>query len=465
MPTEVLVPKLGMTMTEGTVAEWCVPDGGEVEAGEIVYRLETEKINFEVEAESGGIVRHLVPEGTRLPPGTVVAFILAPGEALPEGAVAAAAAAALPPAEFAASASPGAARTSEGRHVASPIARRLARENGIALESLAGSGPGGRIVEADVLAARARPPARLRARPPGTPEAPAPAGAAAVAASPLARRLAEQFGLDLAGVRGTGPAGRITREDVEDASRLPRPTTAPARPATAAGPAAGTTIPWRGIRKVIAERMHASLQQMAQLTLGMDVTMDEAVKLRTQLVADWEPDGVRPSYTDLVVKAVAKALARHPLLNAVAGDQGIELLSAVHCGMAVALDDGLVVPVIRDAHIHSLKEIAAESSRLSDAAHAGALGLDEMAGSSFTVTPLGMYGVDFFTPIINPPNVAILGIGRIHDATAWEEERPVRRQQMTLSLTIDHRAVDGAPAARFLAAVKELLEAPYRLLV
>ena len=211
--------------------------------------------------------------------------------------------------------------------------------------------------------------------------------------------------------------------------------------------------------------MHASLQQMAQLTLGMDVTMDEAVKLRTQLVADWEPDGVRPSYTDLVVKAVAKALPRHPLLNAVAGDQGIELLSAVHCGMAVALDDGLVVPVIRDAHIHSLKEIAAESSRLSDAAHAGALGLDEMAGSSFTVTPLGMYGVDFFTPIINPPNVAILGVGRIHDATAWEGERPVRRQQMTLSLTIDHRAVDGTPAARFLAAVKELLEAPYRLLV
>lgn len=221
----------------------------------------------------------------------------------------------------------------------------------------------------------------------------------------------------------------------------------------------------RSMRRVIAERMHASLQQMAQLTLGMQVVMDEAVKLRAQLVEEWAPEGVRPSYTDLVIRAVARALGRHPLLNARVADAGIELLPDVHIGMAVALDDGLVVPVIRDAGRRSLMEIAAESTRLAAAARAGTLSLDEMSGGGFSVTPLGMYDVDFFTPIINPPNVAILGVGRIHDATAWDGDRPLRRQEMTLSLTIDHRAVDGAPAAAFLQTVRDLLQAPYRLLV
>lgn len=192
--------------------------------------------------------------------------------------------------------------------------------------------------------------------------------------------------------------------------------------------------------------------------------MDEAVKLRTQLVDEWAPEGIRPSYTDLVIKAAARALARHPLLNAKVTEAGIELETAVHVGMAVALDHGLVVPVIRDADTTPLKQIAAESGRLAEAARSGKLGLDEMAGQTFSVTALGMAGVDFFTPIINPPNVAILGVGRIHDSLAWDGDRPVRRQVMTLSLTIDHRAVDGAPGAAFLGEVRTLLEAPYRLL-
>ncbi|HZQ34568.1 MAG TPA: dihydrolipoamide acetyltransferase family protein [Dehalococcoidia bacterium] len=465
MATEVLVPKLGMTMTEGTVAEWLIPDGGEVKQGEIVYRLETEKINFEVEAEQAGTVRQLVPEGTVLPPGAVVAYILAPGEPLPAGVnTAPTAAGAAAPAASATATAPATPRISldGGRVPASPIARRLAKEAGLDLGAIPGSGPGGRITEQDVIAAKIRPPAPA-------------AGAIAappreVIASPLARRLAEQLGVDLATVPGSGPGGRITKEDVEQAAAHPPapavPTAAPAaRPQPAGGRHAGEIVPLRGMRKVIAERMHASLQEMAQLTVGAQVVMDEAIKLRTQLIEEWADEGIRPSYTDLAVKAVAKALARHPLLNARVGERGIELLEEIDVGVAVALDDGLVVPVVRHADQLSLKQIAQETARLAAAARSGRLQLDEMAGGSFSITSLGMYDVDFFTPIINPPNVAILGVGRIHDATAWEGDRPFRRSELTLSLTIDHRAVDGAPAAEFLRTLRDLLQAPYRLLV
>jgi pyruvate dehydrogenase E2 component (dihydrolipoamide acetyltransferase) len=443
MATEVLIPKLGMTMTEGTVAEWLIPDGGEVKSGEIVYRLETEKIEFEVEAEATGTVRHLVAEGTTLEPGAVVAYILAPGEAMPAGApapVAAPTAAGVAPAPAQA-----AAVRAEGERVPStPAARRLAAELGVDITAVAGSGPGGRVTEADVTAFK---------------RAPAPAAGREVIASPVARKLAETLGIDLTRVTGTGPGGRITREDVEAAAA------APAAASTPATREAGQVVPMRGMRKVIAERMHASLQEMAQLTMGMDVAMDDAVRLRGQLVDEWAEEGVRPSYTDLVIKAVAKALRRHPRLNARITEAGIELEQEVHVGMAVAVEDGLLVPVIRNADAIPLREVAAESTRLAEAARSGKLGLDEMAGQTFSVTALGMAGIDFFTPIINPPNVAILGVGAIHDSLAWDGDRPVKRQVMTLSLTIDHRAVDGAPGAAFLGDVRALLEAPYRLLV
>ncbi|MGI8927117.1 MAG: 2-oxo acid dehydrogenase subunit E2 [Tepidiformaceae bacterium] len=454
MPTEVLIPKLGMTMTEGTVAEWHVPDGATVQPGDLIYRLETEKIEFEVEAETAGTVRHIVPQGTALEPGAVVGYILAAGETLPPGV-------ASPP--LAVSVAPGAASNGVaaalptplegGRVAASPVARRLAQEAGLDLAAVAGSGPGGRVTEADVRAAQA---------PRAATAVPASAGPAHdVAASPLARRLAEQLGVDLRGLAGTGPGGRITKEDVEAAAAAPRTGAAPVAP----GPQPGTSIAVRGMRRIIAERMHASLQEMAQLTMSMEVAMDDAVRLRTQLIEEWAPEGVRPSYTDLVIKAVAKALAHHPLLNARFDAKEITLLAEAHIGMAVALADGLVVPVVRDAGTLSVKEIAAATSRLAEAARSGSLALDDMAGGTFSVTALGMAGIDFFTPIINPPNVAILGVGSIHDSFRWEGDQPRKAQVMTLSLTIDHRAVDGAPGAAFLGAVRDLLEAPYRLLL
>ncbi len=457
MATEIYVPKLGMTMTEGTVAEWHIPDGGEVKAGESIFRLETEKIEFEVEAEGPGIVRHVVPEGTTLECGAVVAYVLAPGEAMPPGALLAASAEAVTAVTAVGASTSTPLAQDGGRVAASPAARRLAEDRGIPIAAVTGTGPGGRVTEDDV--ARYQPPV-------GPPPAAAQPGAGEVAASPIARRLAEQLGVDLAQVKGTGPGGRITKEDVEAAaSPQPSPTVQRGTLATSTDAAAAQVIPIRGVRKVIFERMTASLQTMAQLTLAMEVAMDDAVRLRASLIEEWAAGGIRPSHTDLVIRAVAKALAEHRSFNAEVRADGIHLLPDIHIGMAVSTDAGLMVPVIRHADRFSLKEIAVEARRLAEGARAGRLGPDDYAGGAFSVTALGMYGVDFFTPIINPPNVAILGVGRIHDTTAWEGDRPVKRQAMTLSLTWDHRVNDGAPAADFAGAVKALLESPYRLLV
>ncbi len=431
MVTEVLVPKLGMTMTEGTVAEWLAPDGAEVGVGAPVYRLETEKIDFQVEADAAGVLRHVAKAGTVFPPGAIVAYILAPGEELPETV------------GTGGQTLPATAASVAGRQArpASPAARRLARAAGIDLGTVSGTGPGGRITEGDVV----------RVREQGS--QPVTTGSA----SPIARRLAGELGLDLARIRGTGPGGRITKEDVESASKV-RPLEAGREPATA------DLVPLTGMRRVIAGRMHSSLQEMAQLTIGMEVRADEVVKMRGQLINKWESEGIRPSYTDLVICAVARALSRHAPLNAEFTDAGIKIKSEIHIGMAVALDNGLVVPVVRNAGELSLRKLASETTRLTNAARDGTLGPDDYAGGTFSVTSLGMVDVDFFTPIINPPNVAILGVGRIRNAVEWDADRPVRASQLTLSLTFDHRAVDGVPAADFLRTVRDLLQEPYRLL-
>ncbi len=449
MPTEIYLVKVGMTMTEGVVDEWYIADGERVEAGELVYRLETEKVQLDVDAEASGIVKHLVAPGVVCAPGDVVGYIFADGEAIPDPLPVPKGQASLEtaaPAAAAAQSRPAASQRKPGERIlSSPAARRLARELGVDIATVTGSGPGGRIVEADVQAAHeARPaPAAAEAGPPPK-------------ASPLAKRLAGELGVDLRSVTGSGPGGRITREDVEAAARAP---------AAPAGFSAGETIPMGGMRRTIATRMHESLQSMAQLTMDMDVAMDEAVRLRNQLVAEWEAEGVRPSYTDLVIRATAKALRQHPLMNSELRDQEILLHGEVNVGMAVAVPDGLVVPVIRGVDALSVREISSEAGRLAAAARDGRLGPDDFAGGTFTVSALGMFGVDSFTPIINAPQAGILGINRLRDDVAWDGDRPVKCQRMRLSLTWDHRVLDGAPAAQFLATVRDLLEAPYRLLV
>lgn len=465
MPTEIYMMKLGMTMTEGTVAEWHIPDGGEVKLGEDLYRLETEKVEMEVEAEAAGIVRHLVPAETTVDPGDVVGWIYAANEEIPDvlpGAPSGGATAAPAEAEpaTAAAEAPAATARAEGERVpASPAARRLAKELGVDLATVTATGPRGRVTEDDVRTAHAAAAVAPAAAPAAAAGTPAPA-------SPLARKRAEALGVDLSTVAGTGPGGRITKEDVEAAAAGGAPAAAPA--AAAAAPAAARddeVMAVRGMRKVIAERMYASLQETAQLTMDMDVAMDDCVKLRGQLIEEWSDDGVRPSYTDIVMKAAAKALRDHPRMNAQFLGTEMNLRGEVHVGMAVALDEGLVVPVVRNVDQIDLKAIALESSRLAGLAREGKLGLDDMAGGTFTVSTLGMFGVDSFTPILNPPEVGILGVNRLRDDVRWEGERPVRQKAMTLSLTWDHRALDGAPAAQFLASVRDYLEAPFRLLV
>ena len=422
MPSEIHLVKVGMTMTEGTVEEWYVADGATVASGDLLYRLETEKVNLDVDAEAGGTVKHLAATGATLEPGAVIGFIYAPGETIP---------ATLPQ---------GTPRQ-QADTAAAPAAPSQAAQS--ASEAAAG---------ADDAASR---------RP----------------ASPAARKLASELGVDLAGLAGSGPRGRITRADIEQAAQAAKapaaagleagaqaaPATKAPAPAAAAAPAQQAQ-PLKGMRRTIAQRMRASLANTAQLTLDMEVRMDDAVRLREQLATEWEAEGVRPGYTDLVMLAAAKALIRHPRMNAALLDDAIVPADAAHVGMAVALDEGLVVPVIRDAAAKGLKALASESATLADRARAGALTLADVQGGTFTVTSLGMYGVDGFTPILNAPQTGILGVGRIYDGVAWQGDVPVRRRFMRLSLTWDHRVLDGAPAAQFLAEVRDYLEAPYRLL-
>jgi pyruvate dehydrogenase E2 component (dihydrolipoamide acetyltransferase) len=478
MPTEIFLTKVGMTMSEGVVAQWYVADGAAVEKGALLYRLETEKVELEVDADASGTVKHLVAENVTLAPGDLIGFIFAPGEAIPADlaklasgvataapALVTSSAPARPSALPAAEAAAVAARGDGGRVLSSPAARRLAKELGVGLASLKGTGPGGRIVEADVHAASAAG---------ASPVSPA-IEAGEIKASPLAKRLAQELGVSLASIRGSGPGGRIVKEDIEAAAAAAKRAAPPLRAlpsapraatsAAPAGPRAGEKIALRGMRKTIATRMFQSLQSSAQLTMNMDVRMDDCVRLREQLVAEWASEGVKPSYTDLVVRAVAKALGQHPRMNSALGETEIALLPDVHVGIAVALDEGLVVPVIRHTSALSVKEVAQESARLVRAAREGKLSMDDYAGGTFSVSTLGMFGVDSFTPILNPPQSGILGVNRIRDDVGWDGDRPVKRKAMTLSLTWDHRVLDGEPAARFLASVRDLLEAPYRLLV
>lgn len=272
----------------------------------------------------------------------------------------------------------------------------------------------------------------------------------------MARKLAVELKVDLEKVVGTGPGGRVTREDVERAAAAPpaaaKPTPAPVSKPAPAAPAPARPpsgmVPFRGMRKIIAERMHQSLQQAAQLTITTEADVTAAVEFKTRASAELEF-----TYTDLMIQAVARALKRHPRLNARLTDAGIALLDEIHVGMAVALDEGLIVPVIRNADRKTLAEIGAETKVMGEKARTGQLKLEDVSGGTFTISNLGTYGVDAFTPIINLGETAILGVGRIVEKPAVHRSEITRRSMMTLSLTIDHRLIDGAPAAVFLQSV------------
>jgi len=441
---EVLLPKLGLTMETGLIEEWLVPPGTPVKPGDLLLRLATDKVDVEVEAEAPGLFHPAVASGVELTPGALIGWLLEAGEEVPS---AAASLEAPPPPHLPAETQtpvvgePG-ALTRTGRLFASPNARRVARERGVDVAALNGTGPGGRIITADVLDAAAA--------------APGGPGPAPAVVSPLVRRDAAAAGVDLGTVIPTGPGGKVLRSDVLAAA---------AKQAPPAAAAAAQVIPLTGIRGVIASRMHASLQEMAQLTLGIEATMDAAVALRAQLKQQWQQAGIPvPTITDLIVRAAALALREHPRLNASVRDNAIHVHPEINVGIAVALEEGLMVPVVKRADQLPVSAIAAESRQLAQGARTGRLALTDLEGGTFTVSTLGSYGIDFFTPVITPGQVAILGVGRLRDSVRWDGEVPLRTQVLTLSLTFDHRAVDGAPAADYLRTVVTLLQNPFALL-
>jgi pyruvate dehydrogenase E2 component (dihydrolipoamide acetyltransferase) len=428
-----------MGMADGTILRWLKQEGDAVTEGEPLAEVEAAKVTSEVEAEVAGVVvRILVAEGETVPVRTPLCLIGTADEVVARAESSATSAESVPvvstPVQPAAS--------SPLQVQITPVARRMAQEHGIDLSRVRGSGPAGRIVVEDVQRA-----IDAAARPAPPPSAPAP-----VQIIPAARRLAKASGIDLDHVQGSGPEGRVTVEDVQrviDAAAQPTASVPPAQPM------AERVLPLTGMRGAIARRMHQSLQTSAQVTLTTEIDVSSLVQLREELKQQFAL-----TYTDLVVKAAARALKEHSRLNGWIEGENIRLAQAVHIGVAVALDDGLIVPVVRDADRKSLREIAQETQRLTMRAREGTLTRDEVVGSTFSVTNLGMYGIDAFTPIINPPEIAILGVGRIGEKLVRIPRGAEWRQVMTLSLTFDHRVVDGAPAAAFLQSIGKYLEHP-----
>jgi pyruvate dehydrogenase E2 component (dihydrolipoamide acetyltransferase) len=431
--TQVTMPMLGLTMEEGTVAEWLKHEGDAVKKDEPLLTVEMDKGTQEVPSPAAGVLRRIVVQaGTTVPVKTLIAEIGDASEVLPPLAAS------------------GASAAHAGRLFASPRARMRARALGVDLNTLAGSGLQGRIVEADVLGAGAT--------------------ETRVVATPLARRLAQEHGVSIGDVQGTGPGGRITQEDVLlAAGAAVEEKRADGEVPVGIGPqpSPGEVRPLTRARRITAERMAASAHATASVTLFLDADFSEAARFRAQLQPEFARLGVaKLPWDTLIAKAAALALVEHPAVAAQWADgQGLRQPEAVHIGVAVALEpEGLVVPVLQHAGTRSLRELAADLLGLVDKARAGRLSPSEMHGGTFTITNLGAYRIDGFTPILNPPETAILGVGRIGPKPVVVDGKVEVRTLCTLSLSFDHRVVDGATAAAFLARLAELLERPYTLL-
>lgn len=445
MATEILMPKWGLTMKEGKLSRWLKNEGDTVHKGEAIFEVETDKITNTVEAPGGGVLfQILVPAGETVAVKSVVGVLAAAGEtpARRSESTVPAEAAPAPTAESTSSRQDAAAT---GFVVATPIARRLARERGIDLHRITGTGPGGRITEQDVLAYT-----------PGS----APPRAATVNAAPQAVALAEKLGIDLADITGSGEGGRIVKADVLRAAG-PAPQAAP-------GPSPATTglVPFTGMRKLIADNMIASLHNAAQLTVFVDCDATAMTRFRDQARAKYTGDSSIPriSYNDIIALAVSRVLKSFPMMNSWLTDEGIVTHGQVNLGIAVALENGLMVPNVKAADSKSLPELAVQIRELADKARKGGISMDDIRGGTFTITNVSMLGVDGFTPILNPPETGILGVGRTIERPAVVDGQIVVRTMMTLSLTFDHRVVDGAPAMRFLRALADCVENPAMIL-
>ena len=451
MPKKVIMPKFGMDQEEGTVATWLRHDGDAVEKGEPILEVETDKVNMEVEAPATGILQGIrIGPGVTVPIGEVIAYILKPGETLPDQPI---------------SQSPNRPisipEKSTNQPITKPItpvAQQMANAYGVDPAAIPADGP--RITKGDVE----RHVAGLLADRP----APVPVLAAneAIRAVPAARRLAREMGVDLAAVSGSGPGGRIHSKDVATQAQSPI-SQSPTLPSP--NPAIRRIVPLTAMRRTIAARLTASVQQIPQFTASVTVNMERANQIIADIRADGGADGPKITVTALLIKACAWALARHPAVNASwreeSGKTEIVEWGEINVGVAVALEAGLIVPVIRDAGRRTLAELAGDLADLSARAKANGLKPEDLAGGTFTISNLGMVGVERFTAIINPPQAAILAVGRTLSKPAVDESgQIVVRPQADFTLTSDHRIIDGALAGRFLTDLKGALEFPGRLL-
>jgi pyruvate dehydrogenase E2 component (dihydrolipoamide acetyltransferase) len=452
MAVELFIPKLGQTVEEVTIIDWLVKDGDSVEQGQSILEVETDKAVFPVEANATGII-HLGPyhKGDIVPVVTTVAVIGKPEDQFPVDKAA-------HPSGFlmtgvTGTASPVVTAVSEGevlssteigspgRVFASPRARRLAIEKGVNLEHLEPSGGLGiRVIERDVLDYLTQAPK----------------------ATPLAKRVAAEAGVNLSSLTGSGIGRRITRQDVERSLQVATLEQIPELPFDEIEIL--ERVPLSSMRKVIVERMAHSVHTTARVTLVMEVDATELISMRQRIKIKAETQwGFVPSYNDLLAKIVATALGRHFYMNARLTEDAIEYLKPINLGMAVETEHGLMVPVIRDADRKSLRQFGLEFRQLIERARSRKSLPEDLTGGTFTLTSLGAFGVDAFTPVINYPEVAILGVGRIAEKAVVYQGLLAVRNTCTLSLVFDHRLVDGAPAARFLAYIKELVEDPYLL--
>ena len=457
MATSIVMPQLGYDMREGTVVRWIKQEGDEVVANEVIAEIETDKAVVEFKPTTGGVLRRIVAaEGEAIPVGKLIAVIGDADEALPDDLGAPAAAGLAPqgapepsPAPTPAPA-PASAAAPAGEVRASPIARRLAQENGVDLAGLSGSGPGGRIVEADVLAA--------------ADAARAAAEAGRVMASPLARRLAREQGIDLASVTGTGPGGRVVEADIIATAALVAAPPAP-EPASAAAPAeGGQRADLSRMRQAIARVTSDSKREAPHFYVAADIDMTAAMALRRD-INDELPSSSRVSVNDLVVKASALAIGKHPKFNSFFRGDYLQMNPSINVGIAIALESGLIVPGIPGCEDKSLAQIAAASRDLVDRANNGTLQADEYAGTTYSVSNLGMFDVDSFTAIIFPPHAAILAVGAVKEQPVARDGQLAIAEIMKATLSVDHRVADGAEAAQFLMEIKRLLEKPISLLL
>jgi pyruvate dehydrogenase E2 component (dihydrolipoamide acetyltransferase) len=445
MATVVSLPRLSDTMEEGVIAKWHIALGDKVKRGQIIAEIETDKATMEFESFDAGVVLELIAsEGQALPIGAPIAVFGKAGED-PKAALAAGGAA--KPAAAKESAPKPAAKASEPEASdAKPGASAPARDQGVAAGGSSNGKPATRAAadepvdddEPDDTQAEPSEPARDDGR---------------LAASPLARRLAREHGLRLGDIEGSGPHGRIVKDDVERAAAKPKPSAAPSS-------TGDTVMKLSQMRKAIARRMAQANTEIPHFYLTIAIDMQRAVALREELGAA----EIKISYNDLVLLACAKALVIHPEINAFWNGETIVRRGDVHLGVAVALDEGLVVPVIRDAQRKSLRQIAADARELGTRARDKKLDPAQMSGSTFTVSNLGMFGIEAFAAVVNPGEGAILAVGGIADEAVVQGGQLVVGKRMRVTLSCDHRVMDGAMGARFLATLRGLLEHPLTLL-